>query len=296
MDWAGFYPLLLAIKKGRFDNKAYTISLVKAKDNLELNSLVSTGKVDLCFGAFADHVYMKGNDIKIKFIYATDFSKSDVIVASSEIKSVKDLVNKKISITDLNSFSEFFVLTTLSAFKLNPQSVSIKVINFEQVLENIESKIIHAGHTWDPETPKAIKKGYNVIASSADIKGIVIDGLIATEEILSQNKKFVVDILSEIDMELLNLKKLSDDDIEFLASHFNTTSESIHTVLKNGVDFLSLIDNKNLFESKEDYSLSYWTAKVSDFYSSRGQLNKSIKTHDLLDSTLINIALNKGER
>lgn len=294
MDWAGFYPILLAIKKGRFDNKDYSIALVKAKDNMELNSLVSTGKVDLCFGAFADHIYMKGNDIQIKFIYATDFSKSDVIVAEAGIKSVKDLENKKISITDLNSFSEFFVLTTLSALNVDLQKVTIKVIDFENVLTNIDNKVIQAGHTWDPETPKAIKKGFNVIASSADIKGIVIDGLIATEEILNKHTPAIADILLEINLELKTIHSLSEDEIEFLATHFKTNKESVHTVIQNGIEFLDLSENKILFESKKDYSFSYWLSKVSDFYSSRGQLNKTINTHDLLEPSPLLLAISKG--
>lgn len=294
MDWAGFYPLLLAIQKGRFNHKDYTITLVKAKDNLELNSLVSTGKVDLCFGAFADHVYMKGNDIQIKFIYATDFSKSDVIVAEPSIKTVKDLENKKISITDLNSFSEFFVLTTLTALNVDLKKVSIKVIDFEHVLTNIDNKVIQAGHTWDPETPKAIKKGFNVIASSSDIKGIVIDGLIATEEILNKQTPIVADILLEINHQVKTIKSMTDEDVAFFASHFNTTAESIHSIIQNGIEFLDLNENKLLFESQKEYSFSYWLGKVSDFYSSRGQLNKTINTNDLLDSAPVQLALSKG--
>lgn len=295
MDWAGFYPLLLAVKNGRFNNKDYSLSLFKAKDNIELNSLVSTGKVDLCFGAFADHIYMKGNDIQIKFIYASDFSKSDVIVADSSIKSLKDFENKKVSITDLNSFSEFFVLTTLQSAGVDIKKLSLKVFDFDNVIAQLDNRNINAGHTWDPETGKALAKGYKVIASSADIKGIVIDGLIATEQILSKNKPHIADILIEINKSQNSIKKLSVEDIDFLASHFQTSAKSIIATIEKGVDFLNLKDNKQLFEEEKNYSLSFWTKKISEFYSSRGQLNKTINTQTILDSSPLNLALQRGE-
>lgn len=294
MDWAGFYPLLIANKNGKFENKEYKISLFKAKDNGELNSMISTGKVDLAYGAFADHIYMKGNDVPIKFIYASDFSKSDVIVADSSVNSLKDLENKKISVTDLNSFSEFFVLTTLQTANINTRKLNLKIIDFDKVTSEISKKNINAGHTWDPETEKAKALGYKVIASSEDIKGIVIDGLIATEDILNKNKNEIADILYEINKSQETLKKLEKEDIDFLSTHFNSPYSSIKHTIEKGVEYLNLEENKKLFESDKDYSLSFWTRKISEFYTSRGQLNKTLNVQSILDNSAVLIALQRG--
>lgn len=296
MDWPGFYPIALANKAGKFLNKDYQVSLIKAKDNAELNSLVSTGKVDLCFGAFADHLLMNGNDLKVKFIYATDFSSSDVLIVDPKIKKLKDLENKKISVTDLNSFSEFFLLSFLESHQVDIHKISLKIIPFDKVLESLEDKTIQAGHTWEPETDEAIKKGYKILVNSSSLKGIVTDGLLATEEVIKIKSEAVADLLYEFEKQLKKLKTLSPEEEIFLAQHFNISVEAVRSGIKTGAELLDLKRNKELFQSPRDYALIFWTKKISDFYGSRGQLKTPVQPDHFLDLSLINKALDRSQK
>lgn len=287
MDWPGFYPLVIAIKNKSFETKSFKVELIKGKDNNELNSLLETGKVDLCFGVFADYLLMRGNNKKIKFIYATDFSKSDILVADKTVKSIKDLKNKKIGITALNSFSEFFILTLLEINKISERSISFKVIPFDQVTEGIEMKKISAGHTWEPETTSAIKKGYHVIATSYEIKGLITDGLVATEDILQSNFSDVVELVKIFNRYQTKISTLQENEINYLANEFSSTDEAIKSSIENGAEFLDLNENLEIFTSHKDYALTKWTEKISIFYNQRGQLNDIVKPADILDKSVI---------
>lgn len=295
MDWPGFYPVVLAHRAKKFDNKNYEVSLTKAKDNAELNSLVSTGKLDLCFGALADHLWMNGNDMKVKFIYATDFSNSDVLLVDPKIKKPKDLENKRISVTDLNSFSEFFLLSILENHHVDSQKVALKIIPFDKVLDSLESKTIHAGHTWEPETDKALKKGYKILANSSELKGIITDGLLATEEAINAHPDYIADFLYEFEGQLRRLEKLTPEEEEFLAEHFSSSIQNIRTGIKTGVELLDLQKNKELFQSSQPQSLAFWTKRISDFYGFRGQLKTPVSAENFLDSTLIKKSLDRQQ-
>jgi NitT/TauT family transport system substrate-binding protein len=287
MDWPGFYPLAIALKDKSFENKSFKIELIKGNDNDELNAFLETGKVDLCFGAFADYLLMRGNNKKIKFIYATDFSKSDIVVADKNVKSFKDLKNKKIGITALNSFSEFFIQTLLEKSKISESSISFKVIPFDQITEKIELNIISAGHTWEPETTRAINKGYHVIATSYEIKGIITDGLVATEDILESNFSHVVELIKILNIYQNKILTLTDNEVKYLATEFSSTDDIVKSSIKNGVEFLNLKQNLEIFTSQENYALRKWTEKISTFYSQRGQLKDVVNPDDILDQSVL---------
>lgn len=291
MDWPGFYPLVIAVKNKEFENKGIKVELIKGKDNNELNSFLETGKVDLCFGVFADYLLMRGNNKKVKFIYATDFSKSDVIIADKTVKTIKDLKSKKIGITALNSFSEFFILTLLEKNKISERNISFKVIPFDQITENIEMKKINAGHTWAPETITALKKGFRIVATSYEVKGLITDGLVATEDILESNFYQVVELIKIFNNYQSKILTLQENDINHLAYEFSSSGEAIKSSIENGVEFLSLKQNLEIFTSNEDFALTKWTDKISTFYNHRGQLKDVVNPADILEKSLILEAL-----
>lgn len=287
MDWPGFYPMLLALKDPRMKEQNFKVQLYKLKDNITLNSYVESGKLDLSFGTFADHLLMRGNDRKVKFIYATDFSKSDVFMANKAIQSFSDLKNKKIGITSSNSFSEFFILNLFALHKIPEEDLSLKVIPFDEVTEALDSKVIHAGHTWEPETNEALEKGYHILASSNEIKGIITDGLMATENSINNQFKEISYILSLFNEHLSRIKEINQEDISYLASEFQTTEKNVKEGIAIGVEFLSASENLKIFTGKEDYSLPTWAKKISDFYTDRGQIHSEVTPSDILDSSII---------
>lgn len=293
MDWPGFYPLLLALNDGAFQKASYQIEIIKGKDNFELNSFIESGKVDLCFGVFADHLLIRGNGRKIKYIYAADFSKSDVLVVDKKIKTFNDLIGKKISITDINSFSEFFILRMLDRKKIPESKVSFKVFPFDQVTEQLDNKTISAGHTWDPETATALGKGYKILANAYELKGMITDGLMATEEILQRQPESVSEILFMIDLYVADIKTLNTEQRSYLAHFFNTSIENIDSSIKTGVEFLNLEKNHELFKSESNEGLTYWTREISNFFNQRGQIRNKVTVTEILDPTFIKQALQK---
>ena len=101
-----------------------------------------------------------------------------------------DLKGKKISVEGINSFSHLFVLKALENVGLGEGDIGISRVPAQKITENMEKGTIVAGHTYEPYTTEALKKGYKILFAAGKIPGIITDVLAFHSDFVEERPRY----------------------------------------------------------------------------------------------------------
>lgn len=284
IDWIGYYPIVVAANNGFLDRRlsgsGVHVELYKAENTGEMNDLIRTGKVHGTFGVLADFVILNSLATPIRLVLATDYSKSDVIVAKREIRDPKDLQGKIIGIGELSSFAEYFTIRSLESAGVDRHSVSFRRVPPMQVPEAIKDGKIDAGYTWEPALTRALAAGMNVVISSATTPEMVISGLAFRDEVLVDPHIAAAIILAYYD----GLAFYEANPTEFyntVAQYFGTSPDDVSRIMKKDSLYVDLQSNRKAFE--RDGTVQKETRSINRFFGERGIRQSDDSVATLLD-------------
>ena len=124
-----YLPTMLADSLGEFKKAGVNVEIVQFKGGSESLKAVMGGSADVVSGYF-DHcvnLAAKGQHLQ-SFVVYDRFPGFALVVSpkhSAEIKSIKDLANKKIGVSAPGSSTDFFLKYTLSKNGVDPNSVGV---------------------------------------------------------------------------------------------------------------------------------------------------------------------------
>ena len=124
-----YLPTMLAESLGEFKNAGVTVEVVQFKGGSESLKAVIGGSADVASGYF-DHcvnLAAKGQHLQ-SFVVYDRFPGFALVVSpkhAAEIKSVKDLANKKVGVSAPGSSTDFFLKYILSKNGVDPNSVGV---------------------------------------------------------------------------------------------------------------------------------------------------------------------------
>lgn len=184
IDWAGYYPIAVAKELGLFEQYGLNVDVRLAPNLIEMNDWIRTGKIQAATGVLADFYLMRDLGAPIQMIMATDYSLGDTLLAGKHIRTVHDLIGKRIGIAEMNSWAEYFIFELLRTSGVDPEKVQFRTFAPDRIPKAIHDGEIDAGHTWDPVLSAGIKSGLHPVLSSKIKPQLVISGLAVREEIL----------------------------------------------------------------------------------------------------------------
>ena len=124
-----YLPTMLAKQLGEFEKAGVNVEVVEFKGGSEALKAVMGGSADVVSGYF-DHcvnLAAKGQSLQ-SFVVYDRFPGFVLVVSpkhSAEIKSIKDLANKKVGVSAPGSSTDFFLKYMLSKNGVDPNSIGI---------------------------------------------------------------------------------------------------------------------------------------------------------------------------
>ena len=124
-----YLPTMLAKQLGEFQKAGVNVDVVEFKGGSESLKAVMGGSADVASGYF-DHcvnLAAKGQHLQ-SFVVYDRFPGFALVVSpkhTNEIKSVKDLANKKVGVSAPGSSTDFFLKYMLHKFGVDPNSVGV---------------------------------------------------------------------------------------------------------------------------------------------------------------------------
>lgn len=285
-NWPGYYPIAVAYELGLFKKYGANVKLERAKTLTELNDWFRTGHTQVTSGVLADFVALSDLGTPMKMLMAIDYSISDAILAKTSIKTSKDLVGKRIGLSELNSFGEYFLIRALRELGISPKSVKLYTIEPSRVPEAILNGEIDAGHTWDPALTRGIRSGLRIIFSSADLHlNPIVDGVAFRDEVLD-NQKLALAIVRAI-FESMEMQKTDPKQFARVAAKFyGIPPEEVAGYLEKDVRFTDLKENIRLFT---ETTLKDEVAAIAELFADRGSGTTSDEDKSVIDDRIIRL-------
>jgi NitT/TauT family transport system substrate-binding protein len=292
--WPGWCHVFLAEKKGFFKKYAVDVELVHFKEYSDAAKAFLNGDVDGIFQTFADTI-MQSEEIASKVVYVTDISLTgDVIVGRPD--HLSDLKGKTIGIEGINTFSHIFVIRALENAGLHEYDFKVKNIDAQDVLEALADGRIDAGHTWEPTKSAAIKKGYKVLASAADVEGVITDLLVFRTPVTEERSADIQSIVRALVVAQEYCDAHWAESIKLMADAVAMSYSEMESGLL-AIRRLNLKDNMNAMrKSDSNQSLHGSLIFISNFYFNRGQLSKMPDFDQIIEPKFLNQLSEKRKR
>ena len=289
-DWAGYIPLYVAYENGFFEDEGVLVKFDILQDTAEIGEVIELENSSYDgYPAVYPQVLGSGNiDFNSSVVYVFDYSYGgDVIIGNPSIRSIKDLRGKKVGVCFLNGFSRMFLISLLEKNGLREEDVEFVEVPAYDVLDALKEGRIDAGHTWDPIKSEAIKAGYNLIASSKETPGLIIDVLAMKKSVIREREKDVQKIVNALRRAYRFIKENRKESYSLMANRTGVSFDDLVNVCK-GIKLVSPEENILALTDSGDTISLYSTSKdISDFMVKHNQLDKGFSTEDLVDSRFV---------
>ena len=254
-----------------------------------LNALMS-GNIDMFVPALADIIpgYVSGADIKV--IMVQDFSAgADGLIASSDIKSVKDLKGKNIAI-EFGGSDHLLLLKCLENAGLSESDVNLVNMSTGDASNAFIAGQVDAAAIWEPSLSMAQKAtGGNILATSGDSE---YEGLIPA--VLAVNGKSLESKRDEMKRGMKAwysardaYENNFDEFAEAVSKHAEVTPDEFKELMK-GCNVRTMDENVKAFEDGDSYvSLKNCAQMLSGFLYDNQLIDTKPDNFDsLFDSSL----------
>jgi NitT/TauT family transport system substrate-binding protein len=194
--WPSFGFLHVAEQKGFFEKNNVNVEIILIEENPHQDDLsYIEGTADASMEVFSNIILIDSNFIDSQLVYVSDESTtSDFFV--SKYENISDLKGKSIGIFDRGGFSYLFVTKLLENNGLSEKDVTLIEIDFDDIVDEINSGMIDAGHTWNGYNKvNAENSNLHIVGYASDTPGIINDSIMFKKATIIQRHDDVLNFL-----------------------------------------------------------------------------------------------------
>lgn len=284
-SFVGEHSGIIAQEKGFFKAPGVDVELIyKQYIQLEIANF-SAGKYDGMVLTLGSFINLSATNPDIQAVVVINESKgADVVVVQSQIKTVADLKGKKLG-ANLGGFSEIFVTEMLKTANLTSDDVNLVKVEASDIPQHLENNTIQAGHTWEPHLSKVIKSGGNILFTSKQTPGLILDMIVFRGETIRDRPEDVRAFVRGW-LEASTYWKANVQEGNAIIS--KALKIPLNTISLEGVNLTDLGENQKLFQSSNPNSI-YKTAKIyADFFIRSGNVTRIPELKSLFNSSFLN--------
>lgn len=281
--WPGYYPMAIAVEKGFFTKHGVQVEPVFYEVASNQNPDLAAGMLDGA-GIVLGDVLLDPLSSTNKVVLVLDSSTGgDSIVASADIKSPQDLRGKRIGVK-LSTFGELLVRDMLEKNDISLNDVTLVDISPE-ALPAALPRLVDAGHTFDPFTTRAISSGNNIIYSSADAPGLIVDVMAFNRKVIKERPE---DVKAFVAAWLEAIQYWKDNPADGNAIIAKATGQKAEAISTEGITLFDQAANLKAFTKGTDNSSLYFTAEEElKFFVEISLVTYPVKVDDFLDPSFL---------
>jgi len=244
-DWVGYGPFYLGQEKGFFAQEGIDLFFVDEQLDSGRRDAFKAGMLDCEAGTIDLLVSKLSQDTPIVAVLELDRSfGGDAVVANKKIKSLEDLIGKKV-VFSRDDVGEMFISYLFYKKGLSLRDIKIISCSPEQVADVFLKKEADAVVTWEPWVSKALAfPGAHILATTKDYPGVIIDTLNIRKDIVENNPKLVKGLIRGWFKAVKYFQDNPDEANQIIAKHYNISPEAY----KKSVSFLKWTGYKEQVE------------------------------------------------
>jgi NitT/TauT family transport system substrate-binding protein len=286
--WIPNFLAYVAQEKGYFkkNNVDVNVKLFPLYD--EALNAYANGDLDGFFGVYSDIIIQESSGINTNVVYNVDTSNTAGAIVGKG-NSLSDVKGKKLGVDGINSFSHLFVLKSLEKIGLTEgdvQFVNVPILNVTSALQKGQ---IFAGHIYEPFKSDAVKKGYKILSTGADVPGIITTVLAFHSDIVQQRPHDIQNIIKSMIEAKADYDKNKEQDVSIMALKSGLNKDQIVEGI-NKVNLLSLETNiqNSMNKSSSNITSLYVSGNdIAKFYAERGVISEYTNVDDLVEPQFV---------
>jgi NitT/TauT family transport system substrate-binding protein len=281
--YPGWYPLVLAQQQGLFEKHGVEVELVLYPTYDDTAPQLASGFVDAAALVLGD-VLLEDVGTYASVVLVTDNSfGADQLIASPEVLKTQDLRGKRIGFST-GTFGELLVREMLKKYDVEVSEVSFIEISPEQVPAAIPSSI-DIGHTYEPFASQARVNGNDIIFTSADAPGVIVDTVAFRNSILKERPE---DVRNFIDAWFEAVQYWQANPEEGNKIIAEATGQEVKDISFDGVKFFDRNANLATFQAGTDTSSIVFTAQMElQFLIETGVVTKPLNINNILNASYL---------
>jgi NitT/TauT family transport system substrate-binding protein len=286
--WIPNFLAYVAQEKGYFkkNNVDVNVKLFPLYD--EALNAYANGDLDGFFGVYSDIIIQESSGINTNVVYNIDTSNTAGAIVGKG-NSLSDVKGKKLGVDGINSFSHLFVLKSLEKIGLTEgdvQFVNVPILNVTSALQKGQ---IFAGHIYEPFKSDAVKKGYKILSTGADVPGIITTVLAFHSDIVQQRPHDIQNIIKSMIEAKADYDKNKEQDVSIMALKSGLNKDQIVEGI-NKANLLSLESNiqNSMNKSSSNITSLYVSGNdIAKFYAERGVISEYTNVDDLVEPQFV---------
>lgn len=281
--YPGWYPLVLAQQQGLFEKHGVEVELVLYPIYDDTAPQLASGFVDAAALVLGD-VLLEDVGTYASVVLVTDNSfGADQLIASPEVLKTQDLRGKRIGFST-GTFGELLVREMLKKYDVEVSEVSFIEISPEQVPAAIPSSI-DIGHTFEPFASQARVNGNDIIFTSADAPGVIVDTVAFRNSVLNERPEDVRNFINAWFEAVQYWQANPEEGNKIIAE---ATGQDVKDVSFDGVKFFDRNANLATFQAGTDTSSVVFTAQMElQFLIETGVVTKPLNINNILNASYL---------
>lgn len=283
-DWVGYGLFYLAEEKGFMREEGIELFFVDEPLDSARRDALKEGMLDFEAGTLDLLVSKAALHTPVVAVMKTDHSfGADGIVASEKIKTLADLVGKRVALTR-DDVGETLLSVLFHDAGLPFNRVIVVPRSPEEVAQAFLSGDADACVTWEPSLSKVLQRpGAHLLMSTRDHPGIIIDTLNVREDLFKKDPDSVKKVMRGWFRALQYYREHPLEASEIIAKHYKITPEKY----RKAVEGLQWEDYNS---QKAPGVVKVWADifhKVSVVKSANGRISQEPDSRGFLDHTLL---------
>ena len=279
--WAGYYPALLAEQLGYFRDEHVTVDISIPEDTDQLLVDFAAGSLDGIGVAVGDTINVVEAHSDARIVMISDISDgADMVLAMPPIKRPEDLRGKAVG-TNLGGFGELFVRHMLDEHDVSTTAIKVVNVDAAQAVDRLVSGELAAVHTWEPYATRARAAGAQVLYTSHDADGLILDGFMFSGETLRTRPTAVRRFLRAWFRAAEHWQAHPLEDDQLIAKRLAAAPDSVN---RTGIHLLTLPEEHEVFvRGPTNRSARHVVQQFVDYFLSRGTISGAPDLDQLLD-------------
>lgn len=289
--WIGYGPFYVAESLDLFKKYNLNVKLQVFNDPALIPSAVSGGAVEGGMLTYDQVIGAVAQGEQQVVVMPIDYSSGgDAIVATSDIRSVKDFKGKKVAFNQLSP-SDFLLSYALKVNGMNDTSVQPVNMTPEAIPAAMASGSVPVGVTYEPNISQILAQGkgkkFHVVFSSKNAPGLITDVLVFPRKYIKAHPDVVKGVMQAYLDGLAYMQKNPDAANKIIGKVLGVTPAEVKEQMA-GVHNLSQAEMPVVFAKKQD-TMSFYTsgALIGDILKAKGQIKRVPATEETFDDQFV---------
>ncbi len=261
--WVGYAPFWLAQEKGFFAEEGIDVQITTIEDVAQKKSAMVKGDIDGLADTVDLLVLARNEQVPSVAVMEIDVSNgADGILATENIKAIKDLKGKKVAVQK-NFVSESFLYYMLKKNNMSPSDIEVIDMEASAAGAAFVSGNVDVAVTFEPWMSKSNeRKGGHILTSSKDADNALVDILSINKDYLAKHPENVQKVMRGWFKALEYIKTNPQDAYAIMAKHYDVTPAEFQELI-GGLDWPNLTEQKQFFGTSKEPGQIY---KIADTF------------------------------